>query len=97
MKRVLIVLIVAAAAACSLNPQPFPPDNPDAAVGANDAGKGGDATSFGDAAGGNPDAASDSEPVPQSDGGSDAADASDALLDAPGDAPVDAIDDVATD
>lgn len=94
MKRVLAVLVVfvAAAAACSLNPQPFPPDNPDGAIAANDAGKGNDATFGDDAAGNIPDSGSDSAPVPQSEGGADA-DASDARLDAPDDV----IEDVALD
>ena len=94
MKRLVCVLVVLAAAACGLNPQPFPPDNPDAAGGIGDASKGNDATSFGDDAGEGLDAANDSMPVPESDGGADAdadaADASDALIDAP----LDAIDDL---
>ena len=97
MKRVvvLVAFVMAAAAACSLNPQPFPPDNPDAAQGLTDSGKGNDSSTFGDATGASPDA-SDAEPVPESDGG-DAGDASDALLDAPIDSPLDAINDVAID
>ena len=94
MKRVLFALVVAAAAvACSLNPQPFPPDNPDAAQGLTDASKTNDGSTFGDATGAVPDAESDSEPVPDGDGG-DGGDATDALIDAPIDAPLDALDDV---
>ncbi len=97
MKRVFVALVLAAAA-CSLNPQPFPPDSPDAAVGASDAGnKGYDSSTFGEA-GATPDAGSDAAPIPDLDGGSDAADASeDVTADAPIDAPGDAVDDVATD
>jgi hypothetical protein len=95
MKRFVIALVVvAAAASCSLNPQPFPPDNPDGAVTGLDAGKGGDATFGNDAAGTVPDAAEDTAPVPESDGG---ADASDALVDAPNDVIVDVALDVALD
>jgi len=97
MKRVLLLLLavaLAAPAACSLNPQPFPPDNPDGAFGPPDATKqDNDASALGDATGGVPDAGSDGEPVPESDAG-DAGDASDALLDVSIDAPLDAIDDV---
>jgi hypothetical protein len=94
MKRVLVALgFSVVAMACSLNPQPFPPDNPDAAQGLTDASKGNDGSTFGDATGGVPDSGTDGEPPPESDGG-DAGDASDALLDAPIDAPLDAIGDV---
>ena len=99
MKRVVVVavaVVVAAGAACSLNPQPFPPDNPDGAVGAADAGKQYDASTFGDGAGETPDATTDGAPVPESEGGADA-DASDAAVDVTTDAPNDAIDDVALD
>jgi len=97
MKRVLLVLVVCVvAAACSLNPQPFPPDNPDAALGLGDASKGNDSSTFGDATGAAPDAESDSAPPPDTDGG-DAGDASDALIDVSIDAPLDAIDDVTLD
>ena len=92
MKRlVLLALVVtAAAAACTLNPQPFPPDNPDGSVASTDAGKGNDATFGNDAAGNVPDAAQDASPGPESDGG--AGDASvDASVDA-ADAEVDATD-----
>ncbi|HEX4511978.1 MAG TPA: hypothetical protein VH054_00535, partial [Polyangiaceae bacterium] len=87
-----------AAAACSLNPQPFPPDTPDAAGGANDAGKGYDSSTFGEA-GSTEDAGSDGAPVPELDGGADASE--DVTTDAPGDAvadaPADAVDDVTSD
>ena len=94
MKRRLLVMLVtvAAAAACSLNPQPFPPDNADGAVASSDAGKGNDATFGNDAAGNMPDAGGDAQPTPESEGGADA-DASDALVDAP----ADVIDDVSLD
>ena|SRR4249920_1127065 len=94
MKRVVLAALVlaTAAAACSLNPQPFPPDNPDGSLGLTDSGKGNDSSTFGDATGASPDA-SDAEPPPEGDAG-DAGDASDALVDAPIDAPLDAIDDV---
>jgi hypothetical protein len=97
MKRVFVALVLAAAASCSLNPQPFPPDNPDAALAASDAGKGADSSTFGEA-GAIPDAASEAAPIPDMDSGSDAADASDDVTtDAPIDAPSDALNDVATD
>jgi hypothetical protein len=101
----LVVVMVAAAGACSLNPQPFPPDNPDGAL-SLDASKGGlDSSTFGDGAGNAPDASEDSAPVPQSEGGADADASEDALvdvatdapIDAPTDAPNDTIDDVTSD
>jgi hypothetical protein len=69
---------VAAAAfwACSLNPQPFPPDNADGSA---------DATAtFKDAAGGSPDGTFDNDgAVPQADAGADAsADAANDAADA---------------
>jgi hypothetical protein len=92
MKRLaFLAFLVVPLMGCSLNPQPFPPDNPDAAGTGIDSGKGnGDASNFGDS-GGVEDAGSDSAPVPQSDGGGDA-DASDASEDASdaGDAQTDA-------
>jgi hypothetical protein len=94
MKRLFVALVLAAAA-CSLNPQPFPPDTPDAALGASDAGKGNDSSTFGEA-GSLEDAGSDSEPPPQADGGSTDA-SEDVTTDAPIDAPGDAVDDVVTD
>src|SRR5581483_2983766 len=99
MKRAVVAVValcVVAAGACSLNPQPFPPDTVDGSVGAADAGKGFDASTFGDGAGENPDAAMDSSPTPESEGGADA-DASDATSDAIEDAPNDALDDVSPD
>ena len=100
MKRVYIAIVVAlvgAAGACGLNPQPIPPDTNDAALGPPDASKqSNDASSGGDATGAIPDA-SDAGPVPESDGGEDASDASDALIDVAVDAPLDAIDDVVLD
>lgn len=96
MKRFLIALVVcAAAAACGLNPQPFPPDNPDGSTTGADAGTK-DASFGNDAEGTVPDASEDSAPVPESDGGADA-DASDALVDAPSDAIVDVVVDVSLD
>jgi hypothetical protein len=98
MKRVLVVLVLVAAA-CSLNPQPFPPDNPDAALGGKDASSA-DASAFGDGAGTIPDAETDSAPGPESDGGSEDAsdtDASDALIDVVVDAPNDVVLDVSLD
>ena len=107
MKRValaLLVFLVALAAACALNPQPYPPDNPDAALtGGTDAGNKGndDASTFGEG-GLTEDAATDSAPTPQTDGGTDASDASDAsdandASDAPSDAPSDVATDVVND
>ena len=99
MKRVYIAIVVAlvgAAGACGLNPQPIPPDTNDAALGPSDASKQSNDASPSDAAGGIPDVGTDSEPVPESDAGSDA-DASDALIDVAVDAPLDAIDDVVLD
>jgi predicted small lipoprotein YifL len=100
MKRVVMLvaaLVLASAAACGLNPQPFPPDNPDAALGAGDASKNnGDSSAFGDAG-----SVEDSSPLPEGDDASDASDSSDALVDAPNDVStdvsVDAIDDVTND
>ena len=83
---------LAAVWACSLNPQPFPPDNPDAAHGPSDAGKGKDGSFGSDAAGNMPDAETDGEPGPEGDAGTTDADASDALLDVSVDAPEDALD-----
>lgn len=97
--RLGFLFLIGFCAACSLNPQPFPPDT-------NDAGNGSDATmmgspdggedsgSFGDDTGTGPDAGH----VDAGDGGLDASDASedaaeDATEDAPEDAPLDTRDD----
>jgi hypothetical protein len=83
-------------AACSLNPQPLPPGNPDGSTVGLDAGKEG--APFFDDAGGSLDAEVDAQPPPTGDGGADAdageaSDASeDASLDA-SDAAADAADD----
>ena len=95
MKRLTLVALasfVATVAACGLNPQPFPPDNPDGS--AVDAAKGGnDANAFGDTG-----TSADSSPTPETDGGEDvnvsdgdaSTDARDAETDA--DADIDADD-----
>ena len=98
-RAVLVAVFVAGAAiACSLNPQPLPPGQPDGSTTGLDAGKGNDGTGFGDSGGFSPDGESDSAPLPQSDGGEndaaedagDAADAADAGEDAADDGALDA-------
>lgn len=94
----LLGLMLAPAAlgvACSLNPQPLPPDNPDAGGLAIDGGTK-DATPTGFDSGGG-DASFDAAPPPPGDGGEDASeDASDAETDAADASDADA-DDGATD
>lgn len=97
MKRFLVALVLAVVvSACGLNPQPFPPDNPDAAGGIPDASKNNDDGSFGDA-GVFLEGGGDSAPVPETDGGDDASDASDASSDAPEDVVSDSPSDVVSD
>ncbi|HEY1956336.1 MAG TPA: hypothetical protein VGH28_12005 [Polyangiaceae bacterium] len=84
---VLGLIGVGVVAACSLNPQPYPPDTNDGGFGGADATAGDAANAFGDG-GSSEDAALEAEPPPQP----DASDASDGESDAEGDAQTDASD-----
>jgi hypothetical protein len=102
-----LALGLAAAYACSLNPQPLPPgDTPDGATNAPTVGSdasafggddsGGSLTADGPAAGGQPDATSDGGVASPPEGG-DAGDAGDGSVDGPTDAAEDAPGDAPTD
>ena len=93
----LVVLGLGVAAACSLNPQPYPPDTNDGGKGGFDATTSDVANGLGDS-GSVEDAAEETSPPPGSDAGGDAAtDAGDAETDAATDAASDAESDAATD
>ena len=86
---VLAAVLVAAGLACSLNPQPYPPGQPDGSVGSFDAGASDGANAFGEGGAGE-----DTGAPPTADASTDAssgADAADAESDAP-DADTDAAD-----
>src|SRR6185312_5506290 len=91
--RWLVVLALVAAASCSLNPQPYPPDTNDGGKGGFDA-SGDVANAFGDS-GGVEDASEETSPPPESDAGGDSA--TDAETDAETDAATDAEADAETD
>lgn len=87
----LVAFATCAVAACSLNPQPFPPDNPDGSLSK-------DATpAFGDAAGGMPDANGNDGATGLNDDGGDADAESDAGDASARDGDGDASDDGAAD
>ncbi len=98
---ILALVLVTGAFACTLNPQPYPPGQPDGSTGSFDAGASDAATAFGDGGAGNdtgapPAVDAATEAGADAEGVDAEADAGDAEADAD-DAAIDARDDVTSD